>query len=76
MSNLIKLYFQGLFTSEINEPSIKVLHKVQTKVIEETNNELLAHFIDEEVKKIHIPTWRFTIEGFGRCLESTQLKKC
>jgi hypothetical protein len=50
MSNLIKFYFEGLFTYEVDEPIEEVVDKVQLKVTTEMNNDLLAPFTAEEVK--------------------------
>jgi hypothetical protein len=51
MSNLIKFYFEELFTREVNEPSDEVLQKVSMRVTTEMNNSLCRRFSVEEVNK-------------------------
>jgi hypothetical protein len=40
MSNHIKFYFEGLFTSEVNEPDEAMLNKVPRRVTDEMNHSL------------------------------------
>ena len=51
MKSLISEYFQHLFSSEVNVPSLNILNKVKRCVTDYMNESLLAHYTEEEVKK-------------------------
>jgi hypothetical protein len=63
MSNLIKFYFEGLFTSEVSVPNNEVLDKVQRKVTADMNTNLLAPFSVAEVKKAMFQIGDFKAPG-------------
>jgi hypothetical protein len=51
LNPLISQYFAGLFTTEIEEPDPELLNKVNPKVNEGMNEQLLRPFSAEDVKK-------------------------
>jgi hypothetical protein len=59
LNPLISQYFAGLFTTEIEEPDPELLNKVNPKVNEGMNEQLLRPFSAEDVKKGAIFYWGY-----------------